>query len=102
MAFRGWCAGSAWAIRGDGGAAGDLRVEASSAGGAAADSRSGAALDSRVEAGSAGRAAAASRPGARGTRGGQGREVGDGGWARAGSAEVGDGGAEPAGSKDGR
>jgi hypothetical protein len=28
MAFRGWCVGSAWAIRGDGGAAGDLRVEA--------------------------------------------------------------------------
>jgi hypothetical protein len=28
MAFRGWRAGFAWAVRGDGGAVGDLRVEA--------------------------------------------------------------------------
>jgi hypothetical protein len=47
---------------------------------------SGAALDSRVEAGSAGGAAADSRPGTHGTRGVQGREVGDGGCKGLGAA----------------
>jgi hypothetical protein len=114
MAFRRWRARSAWALHGDGGAAGDLQVEARRVirwwrrvpreAGRLIRGRARRWIRGwrKVHGRRGGCFAAGRARDPRGAGAGARDRERHGGWVRVGSAKVGDGSAGPAGGRDGR